>query len=386
MDRMNISARKSLRVAAIIANESVSGPGRQLTALAAALGARGAEFLVVILHRTGNPPPPLGTYLEAQHVPHTMVEDRGPLDLKVVQRVRDLLTSWQPCIVQTHGYKATAVAHALRSTGSRWPWIGFFHGETHEDLKARFYHWLDHRMLASADRIVVMSQRQHARFAHLGGKARVIHNAVLAESALDAGEDSGRLSALLPQLERPVLGVVGRLSPEKGVDVFLDACALLRQRGQQYSALIAGVGPDEQRLRNQATQLGLDSSVHFLGSVHNVRALYDAIDVLVLPSRSEGLPNVLLEALGADRPVLCTRVGAVPEVLTDTLAGIIVPPNDADALGNAVMPAFALRDRPDARAARVATANAFSLGRRVQRHIELYRDLAPFEIDPVPAP
>jgi glycosyltransferase involved in cell wall biosynthesis len=117
-----------------------------------------------------------------------------------------------------------------------------------------------------------------------------------------------------------------------------------------------------------------------------VRALYEAIDILVLPSRSEGLPNVLLEALGADRPALCTRVGAVPEVLTDELAGLIVPPNDPDALASAVTPAFALRDRSDARAARMATANAFSLGRRVQHHIELYRELASFDIDPVPVP
>jgi glycosyltransferase involved in cell wall biosynthesis len=214
----------------------------------------------------------------------------------------------------------------------------------------------------------------------------VIHNAVLSETALAASDDSARLLTLAPQLERPVLGVVGRLSPEKGVDVFLEACALLAQSGQRFSALIAGVGPDEQRLRNQARQLGLDSIVHFLGNVNNVRTLYDTIDVLVLPSRSEGLPNVLLEALGADRPALCTRVGAIPEVLTDERAGIIVAPNDAPALANAVAPSFALRHRADARAARMATANAFSIGRRVERHIELYRELTPFEMDPVPAP
>jgi glycosyltransferase involved in cell wall biosynthesis len=372
----------SLRVAAVIANESISGPGRQLTALAAALTQRGASFLVIILHRAGNPHPPFATHLEQHGVRYALVEDRGPLDWRIIRRMRTLLDHEKPSILQTHGYKATAVARALRFTGLPVPWIGFFHGETHEDAKARFYHWLDHRMLIGADRVIVMSERQRTRFVRLGANVRVIHNAVLSQPALTGKDDDVR--DVVSSLDRPVLGVVGRLSPEKGVDVFLDACAELARAGRPCSAVIAGSGPEASRLHDQTRRLGLDSRVRFLGTVRNVAALYQSIDLLVLPSRSEGLPNVVLEALGADRPVLCTRVGAVSEVLVNPLAGLIVAPGDASALAQAVAPALALREREDARAARKATVEAFSLDARVHHHLSLYGELANFRLEAPP--
>jgi glycosyltransferase involved in cell wall biosynthesis len=226
-------------------------------------------------------------------------------------------------------------------------------------------------MLAGADHIVVMSNRQLARFTHLGSKATVIYNAVISEAPA-AFADATSIDSTSDSANRPVLGVVGRLSPEKGVDVFLDACAILRSRGEPFSARIAGIGPESDRLLAQGRRLGLEERVRFLGDVRDIAAFYRDIDVLVIPSRSEGLPNVLLEALGADRPVLATNVGAVAEVLSDPLAGLVVPARDPAALAAAVAPAFALLDRPEARSARAATAAAFSLDARVRRHVELY--------------
>ncbi len=157
---------RSVRITAIIASENVSGPGRQLCALGAALIRAGVDFDVVILHRPRNPSPALAAHLDGSGVPHHIVEDRGPLDPGLPGRLARLFERLQPDLIQTHNYKATAAAWLLRRFGSRLPWIGFFHGETHEDVKARFYHWLDHRMLASADRVVVMSARQKACLSH----------------------------------------------------------------------------------------------------------------------------------------------------------------------------------------------------------------------------
>jgi glycosyltransferase involved in cell wall biosynthesis len=278
-------------------------------------------------------------------------------------------------LIQTHGYKASAVAWWLRRQRPEIPWIGCFHGETHEDLKARFYHWLDHRLLAKADRVVVMSMLQLAAFAHVGGRAGVIHNAVLPDPGLAGPDDAPRIRAAVKDLRRPVLGVVGRLSPEKGVDLFVDACALLRDNGDSFSAVIAGDGPERDRIEARIATLNLGGSIKVLGDVANIRVLYDVIDVLAIPSRSEGLPNVLLEALGADVPVVSTRVGAVPEVLTDPMAGRIVPPGHAGALADGIRDACRLRNDPDAQRARAATAHRFSAAARVDRHVTMYRDL-----------
>jgi glycosyltransferase involved in cell wall biosynthesis len=365
-----------LSVAAVIANESVSGPGRQLGALAAAMRALGSDFRVIVLHRSGNPEPAYAEYLDGLGVPCVMVEDRGPLDVPgVARRIARLLRDWKTDVIQTHGYKATAAGWFLRRSREHRPWIGFFHGETHENLKARFYHRLDHAMLGSADRVVVMSLLQHARFARMGERARIIHNAVLPDPGSAGGDDTAAIAAAASGLDHPILGVIGRLSPEKGVDVFLDACKHLAAAGRPFSALIAGDGPDRAALEDQCRQLGLGQRVRFLGTVRRVSELYRLLDLLVIPSRSEGLPNVLLEALGAGLPIVATRVGAVPEVLTDEAAGVVVPAGRPAALADAIAPALAQARSPEAQAARAATVARFSVDHRVRTHISLYAEV-----------
>lgn len=379
--RESVSARPNgerdpLRVLALISNESISGPGRQLAALAVAMRPHHVDIHVAILHRQGNPRPPFADYLASLDVSHEMIEDRGPLDLRIPGALRRVIARTGATLLQTHGYKASAAAWAVRARGDRTPWVGFFHGETDEDLKARVYHWLDHRMLAAADRVVVMSARQEQSFRRIGGRVQVIHNAVLPAPPLVGDDDGGRIAELAATLERPVMGVVGRLSREKGVDIFLDACRLLHADGYRFSALIAGDGPDLDNLRASAAAAGLLNAIHFLGAVRNIAALYAQLDLLVIPSRSEGLPNVLLEAMQADVPVVSTPVGAVAEVLSDPMAGVVVNAVSAEQLARAIPPAARLKEDLEAGAARARTAAAFAVERRVERHLELYTRLA----------
>src|SRR5882724_8408130 len=265
------SASSPVRVAALVGSEALSGPGRQLTALAAALKRAGIACLIVAFQRRGRPSVAFAQELDRAGVEHCVVEDRGPLDWRVARDVQDMLRRWRPSIVQTHGYKATAVAYLLRRLRLPWPWVGFFHGTTTEDVKDRFYHWVDRRLLGAAERIVVMSQAQARAFRHCNGRVRVIYNAALAPPpAAGSPAERERLAALTGGLGRPIVGVVGRLSPEKGVDLFLDACAVLAQKVLAFSALVAGDGPERTRLEARCRGLGLTSCVRFLGQVHDV--------------------------------------------------------------------------------------------------------------------
>jgi glycosyltransferase involved in cell wall biosynthesis len=367
------------RIAALVPPEAisgtVSGPVRQLTALARALRARGIDCLVVVFHRHGQPPSAFAPYLQEAGVPHCIVEDHGPVDWRMALTVRTVLRRWRPSLVQTHGYKATAVAYLLRRLGVAWRWIGFFHGSTTEPLKARFYHWVDRRLLGAADRVVVMSQAQARDFRHCDGRVRVIHNAVLTLPPAASATERHRLGALASNLPRPVVGVVGRLSHEKGVDLFLDACAALVRKGLAFSALVAGDGPGRARLEAHCSRLGLEARVRFLGHVYDVDALYRMLDLLVLPSRSEGLPNTLLEAMQANVRIVATAVGAVPEVVGTSAAARLVTPGSAAALGDAIEHALTQGDLPEAAAARREVVGRFSLERRVGAHLRLYRDL-----------
>jgi len=364
-----------MRIAALVATEAVSGPGRQLTALAGALQDAGVACLIVALHRSGRPPSAFARHLAEAGIDHCIVEDRGPLDWRVAAEVGAVLRRWQPSVVQTHSYKATAVAYTLRVLRSPWPWIGFYHGSTHENLKARFYHWVDRLLLRAADRVVVMSREQARAFRRSGSRVRVIDNAVLRRSGTADASARDSLGSCESELPHPLIGVVGRLSPEKGVDVFLDACALLARKGIAFGGVIAGDGPERGRLEARCRRLELESCVRFVGHVSNVEALYTNLDLLVLPSRSEGLPNTLLEALQADVPVVAAAVGAVPDVVGSSPAARLVPPGSPAALAEAIGSALTHGDSPDAAAARAAVVKRFSLERRVEAHLRLYHDL-----------
>ena len=363
-------------IAAVVAADGISGLGRQLTALIRALRGAGIACRVIVFHRRGRPPAAFAGYLADAGVEHCVVEDRGPLDWGLVTRVQRVLERWRPAILQTHGYKATAVAYALpRSLRPPLPWIGFFHGSTTEDLKARFYHWLDRQLLGSAERIVVMSEAQGRAFRRYGRRVRVIYNAALGPTPTGGASERDRLTAHAARLPRPIIGVVGRLSPEKGVDLFLDACAVLARKGVAFSALVAGDGPERSRLEACCRALALESQVHFLGQVSDVEGVYRHLDLLVLPSRSEGLPNTLLEALCADVPVVATAVGAVPEVVGTSSAARLVAPHSAAALAEVVERAVTQGDSPEAGAARREVVNRFSVQRRLEAHLQLYREV-----------
>ncbi len=129
---------------------------------------------------------------------------------------------------------------------------------------------------------------------------------------------------------------VSRLSHEKGVDVLLDAAARMTTRDARI--VIVGDGPDESALRAQAQRLGIADRIIFAGARphDDVPAWISSADVAVLSSRKEGYPNALVEYLACGRPAVATRVGGVPEILTSEVLGTMVPPENPDALAQAL--------------------------------------------------
>jgi glycosyltransferase involved in cell wall biosynthesis len=361
-----------MRVAAIIASEHVSGPARQLTALASRLVQSGVGVRVLLLAREAGRRAPLAAHLAAAGVEFRVVPDRRAADIAMLGAVREALEDFDPDLIQTHGYKATAVGYALRHLPGARPWIGCFHGATDKGLRDRIYQRLERWMLGSADAIVLVSKTQLAAIAAHAGRARVIDNA-----AVPIEETSAAVTDVVPDaLPRPIIGVVGRLSREKGVDVFLLACAALRRADVSFHAVVVGDGPERASLQRLCGELNLDDRVRFAGAVPVSTALYRRFDLVVLPSRSEGLPNVLLEALAAGVRVVATSVGAVPEVLSGSGAGVLAPPGDPAALAAGMAAALdADPAAPEAVRARADVLDRYSLEKRVARHLDLYRAL-----------
>jgi glycosyltransferase involved in cell wall biosynthesis len=190
---------------------------------------------------------------------------------------------------------------------------------------------------------------------------RVLANAatVAAQAARDDGVPASRLvvvpngvdldgfDARAVRVEEPVpaeLGVaptvlmVGRMIHHvKGHDVFLRAAALVHREQPEVRFLIAGDGERERELRALARALGIVDRVRFLGRRADVPALLARADLICHPARAEGLPNAVLEAMAAGRPLVATTAGGTPELVRDGVDGLLVPPDDAPALAGALL-------------------------------------------------
>jgi glycogen(starch) synthase len=172
---------------------------------------------------------------------------------------------------------------------------------------------------------------------------------------------------------------VGRLVAEKGFDSVLPAFATVLNRFPTARLVIAGDGPERQRLIQQTIELGLGSSVEFLGSVppETVPHLINAATLVVIPSKSEGFGLVALEAALMARPVVAMRVGGLPEVVLDQKTGLLVEPDDQEGLAKAIL---LLLSHPQAAAAfgeagRSRAKEIFSFERYVAAYDDLYQSL-----------
>jgi glycosyltransferase involved in cell wall biosynthesis len=300
--------------------------------------------------------------------------DRGPVDPLLVKEMRGFIAAWRPDIVQTHSYKPTSVLYALKRLGVRCGWIGFHEGATDKGLKDRIYTKLDFLMLRAAEQIVVMNELQRANFPARLAKVHVVNNAV---PRMAAAENKSGLPEVLRRRRGegrvPLIGAIGRLSREKGVDVFIDALAILKARGIAAMGIIVGEGGLEGELKRYAVEKGVGDEAVFTGRVDAMREVYEALDLMVIPSRSEGLPSVLLEALPTGLPVVSTKVGAMIEIGRQEPRAIrLVAPERPDLLADAIAAELADIDAPEAAAARARVVAAYSIERRADHMLQVY--------------
>ncbi|HWG52675.1 MAG TPA: glycosyltransferase [Gemmatimonadaceae bacterium] len=295
--------------------------------------------------------------------------------------IRTLCAAIRPSVVHSHGYRPDVVdAGVARSLGI--PTVTTVHGFTGGGIRNRMYEWIQEAALRRFTAVVAVSRTIEQRLRRRGVHSDRLH---IIGNAFDAGgarlaRDAAR-SALGIPANQFTLGQVGRLSREKGPDILVSALA--RAMTQDLHLSLLGDGPERAALMALASRLGVSERIRWHGPVPNASATFTAFDGLVLSSRTEGVPIVLLEAMAAGTPIVASRVGGVPDMLSDAEA-LLVPPDDSAALASAL---DALRADPAAAAARATAARArlereFALEPWLRRYEALYRSLT----DPVPTP
>lgn len=311
------------------------------------------------------------------------VAQSGSYDPRAIRRVKTTIEDFRPDVLVGHDYKADL---ALSLAAYDRPRVAMVHGYTSEDTKIRIFEAIDRQVLRSFAAVVVVADPLREQLVLAGVPSERIHvvpNGVSADrvaAVAHASRAEVRREWGLSDADRAVV-VLGRLSPEKGQDVALEAFAGLARGGTNapLCLVLVGDGVSREGLEARAARDDLAERVHFAGWRNDPWRCLGAADVFLLPSRSEGLPLALLEAMAAGVPVVATDVGAVGEVLgPDGERARLIPAGDALAMRSALEDLLgddAKRERL-ARAAALRVREAYGIERQVRALETIWRDAA----------
>lgn len=309
----------------------------------------------------------------------------GPATWRQQLRLAAHLRARRMQIVHSYGFYANcfaipaarlagvpAIVASIRDTGAGWT-----------DNQKRFERWI----LRMTDSIMTNADAVRELLAAQGcdpDKITVIPNGIDIERFAAAGAKSSLRADFDIPADARLVGVIARIDAVKGLEYFVDAAGRVARSHPDVRFVIVGHAsqqPDDQEylrmLRNRSREHGLEGRLVFTGNRTDVPGVLAELDISVLPSLTEGLPNAVLEAMAAGTPVIATRVGGVPEIIEYGTTGLLVPPRDAEALAGAIARTL---DQPDlaqewAKRARQQVMSQYSRERMARRTEDHYLEL-----------
>jgi glycosyltransferase involved in cell wall biosynthesis len=318
-----------IRLALSITELDVGGAERCLVELATRIDR--ARFTPVVYSMSPRPneiQQSLLPTLEAAGIETHFLGARGARDFPAaVSRLTKLLKRQRPAVVQSFLFHANFVSR-LAAWRSGVPHV--LSGVRVAEQGVAWHLWLDRATRGLVDRYVCVSQdvarftRQRLRLSEK--RTIVIPNGIDYERLATA--TAADLTILGFPTGRRAVTYVGRLEPQKGVVELLEHSPGWLERSPDYDLLLVGAGPLEEQLKKIAGRLGIGSRTHFAGWRSDVPRIMKASELVVLPSRWEGMPNVVLEAMAAGRAVVSTEVEGVRELLGNAANGQVVPRGD----------------------------------------------------------
>jgi glycosyltransferase involved in cell wall biosynthesis len=354
---------REIKVAALASTLAVGGAERQLESLARGLRERGYRFSFFLLRGAGA----VGDELRA---------DGFDVEARIAARP----ARWPAFLARLRDYSLLAaldhnnvLRFAATFAGALPPYMVLYHLQGEPPRGWR-------RPLGRAAAVAAVAESQLAPLRRAGvTAARLIANGVALPPAVDLEERRRARAELGLPAEAVVAAVVSRLSPEKGVDVLLEALAL-SDEGQRPFLAVAGDGPERPRLEGFA-RANLAGSFSFLGELADVAPLYRAADLFVLPSRRESTPLALLEAMSHGLAAVAAGVGDVPAILAGG-AGVAWAPGSSEDLARAVkeLAGDPARRAAMGAAARATVAERYGLARMLNEYDALFQEVAKEEL------
>lgn len=379
-----------MRVARILGRANVGGPIKTVLALCRRLREHGVTTRLFV----GPSSPREGDRLDGVddvdvvRIPE-LRRGANPLDLRGITRLRDALREFAPDIVHTHAAKAGLLGRCAAAGSAPRPRIVHtFHGHVLRGYFARpvvaVLAALERRLARTCDAIVAVGPRVADDLVDVfriapRERVTVIENGIDLVPFLGpkSKADARVALGLEPRSSAPCIVVPARLATIKGHDLLLRALEHSALADRSIDVVLLGDGPLRAELEAAASRLRSRARVRCVGFVDAMEDVLPAADLVVLPSRNEGQPLALLEAMAAEVAVLATAVGGVPDLVTDGVDGFLVEPGDAAGLARRIAAAL---DDPGLRAAcarrgRERVVERASIERVVAEHLALYRRL-----------
>ena len=371
---------ETMRIVQLMASPFLGGPERQVLGLARSLPAE-CETVFLSFAERGLCRPFLAA-AAAGGFQTVCLKENAPHFLRAAREVADWLRRLDADVLCCSGYKPDLIGWlAARQAGV--PVVAIAHGWTAATLRVRFYETLDRWVMRRMDAVVCVSEAQAVKVRRAGVRpewAPVIRNAIRAD-AFGTADPECRETLLKLFQERPerIVAAAGRLSPEKGFDVLIDAAAQLAPQHPKVGFVLFGDGPLREDLTRRIADRGLQQRLILAGFRADLERILPACDMAVSSSFTEGLPVVVLEEMAAGLPVVATAVGGTPEVVDEGVTGLLVPPGDPAALSRRMAELLASPQTMCAMGAagRRRVEAHFTFAALAEQYLRLFRRLAP---------
>jgi glycosyltransferase involved in cell wall biosynthesis len=360
-----------------------TGGGPEKTILAGAAHADSARFAVTVCYIRDVRDAVFSMKERANDhgVEYIEINERHSFDLSVWPALKKLTRQLKADIVHAHDYKTNVLASLLGRYQSVIP-LSTVHGWTGHSFRERYvYYPLDKRVLRTFPRLIAVSGEIRHELVRHGAKPErvsVVLNGIDPEKFRHVPDRRASVREAFGYApEDVVIGSVGRLEPQKRFDLLVSAIARVREIHPAVRLIIAGDGSEKGVLEQQIKDLGLSAECRLIGHYSDVVKFHHALDLFVQSSVYEGTPNVVLEAMAMETPVVATAAGGTAELMRADIDGLVVEPGDLTALYEAMK--AALGDRPAAarraQAARTRVEGELSFSARMAAVERIYEEL-----------
>lgn len=318
-----------IAIAHFLATNFFGGPEKQLLEHVQRLDKKRFLPQVVSFDESGKPNQLLEK-MRSIGIPTKEIPSANSFDPRMIIDLVSVMRKEKIKLICVHGYKANIIGRVAAWIAGI-PVIAISRGWTGEDTKIKLYEWLDKRFLHFANHIVAVSHGQKEKITKLGiplEHISVIHNSI----AVPKDDMKPKAISLRQKLGVPdhavLVASAGRLSPEKNYVGMIESARIVAASNKEVFFVIFGEGVLRSELQQSIETAGLGNRFLLPGFRTDLQTALQEIDVFMLPSFTEGLPNVILEAFVVGKPVVATRVGGTPEVVEEGISGFLTEPHE----------------------------------------------------------